>query len=338
MTGPATTLGLLFDVRNPAAWQQPWGEVIGSALDQVVEAERLGAGSIWATEHHNFEDGYLSQPLTFLASAAARTTRIRLGTGVLLASMRHPRHISEQAALIDQISGGRLELGVGAGYAAEEFELFGRDLSKRMTLADAKIRELKADLWDGALNPPPTQERLPLWLGYQGPQGAKRAGRLGVGLLAPNAALLPSYLEGLSEGGHDPALAAMGGMIPMVLATDPERTAQIIAPHYAHQTRTYAQARVTDGSVVAAQDHDEVVKQLLDPTSRGLRVVEVATAAAELGALRAAAPIRHLYFWASVAAMPQSVVAEHMSLIFGPLAEQLGISSQGPVPDQARLP
>ncbi|CAM3470089.1 LLM class flavin-dependent oxidoreductase [Nocardioides dubius] len=324
------TLGLLFDVRNPAAWGREWSTVIGSALDQVVEAERLGAGSVWATEHHNFEDGYLSQPLTFLAAAAARTSRVRLGTGVLLASMRHPRHISEQAALIDQLSGGRLELGVGAGYAAEEFALFGKDLGKRMTLADEKIRELKADLWDGALNPPPVQQRLPLWLGYQGPQGARRAGRLGVGLLAPNAALLDPYREGLAEGGHDPAIATMGGMIPMLLARDPERTARIVAPHYAHQLRTYAQARVTDGSVVAPADLDELVGQMLDPASRGLRVVDVDAAASTLGALCAAAPIRHLYFWASVAAMPDAVAAEHMTLIFGDLATRLGTSSPGP--------
>lgn len=326
----APTLGLLFDVRNPAAWHRDWSHAIGSALDQVVEAERLGAGAIWATEHHDFEDGYLSQPLTFLAAAAARTSTVRLGTGVLLATMRHPRHISEQAALIDQLSGGRLELGVGAGYAPAEFALFGKELGKRMTLADEKIRQLKADLWDGALNPPPAQQRLPLWLGYQGPQGARRAGRLGVGLLAPNEALLADYREGLLEGGHDPALAAMGGMIPMLLATDPERTARIVAPHYAHQLRTYAQARVTDGSVVAPLDDDTLVEQMLDPASRGLRVVDVDTAAGRLAALCAAAPIRHLYFWASVAAMPDAVANEHMSLIFGELASRLGARSPGP--------
>src|SRR5690606_6110691 len=115
MSAPA--IGFLFDVRNPAPWARPWPEVVGSALDLVVEAELQGAGSIWATEHHDFPDGYLSQPLTFLAAAAARTRRVRLGTGVLLAAMRHPRHVAEQASFIDNLSDGRLELGIGAGYA-----------------------------------------------------------------------------------------------------------------------------------------------------------------------------------------------------------------------------
>lgn len=322
MTG-RLAVGLLFDVRNPEPWARPWPEVIGGALDLAVEAEHQGADSIWATEHHDFEDGYLSQPLTFLAAAAARTRRMRLGTGVLLAAMRHPRHIAEQAALVDNLSGGRLEIGVGAGYAPREFEIFGRDLGRRMTLADQSIRDLQAELWDGALNPPPVQARLPLWLGYQGPQGARRAGRLGVGLLAPNPALLAPYREGLVEGGHDPESAAMGGLVPMVLSRDPERTAHLIAPHYAHQTRTYAQARFADDTRVPAPDVATVAQQLLDPAGTGLRVVTVDTAAAELERIIDAAPIRHLYFWATVASMPDDLVAEHVGLVCGQLAPRL---------------
>lgn len=321
MSAPA--IGFLFDVRNPAPWSRPWPEMIGSALDLVVEAEQQGAGSIWATEHHDFEDGYLSQPLTFLAAAAARTQRVRLGTGVLLAAMRHPRHVAEQAAFVDNLSGGRLELGIGAGYAAREFEIFDRDLGKRMTLADQSVRDLQELLWDSALVPPPAQPRLPMWLGYQGPQGARRAGRLGVGLLAPNPALLTPYREGLVEGGHDPASAVMGGMIPMILATDPERTAHLLAPHYAHQDQTYAAARVPAGTEAPRLDVAEAERRLLDPDHRGLRVVTVDTAAEELGRIVAAAPIRHLYFWASVAAMPDELIADHVALCCGSLATQL---------------
>src|SRR5690606_22136564 len=114
------------------------------------------------------------------------------------------RHVAEQASFIDNLSDGRLELGIGAGYAPHEFELFERDLGRRMTLADQSVRDLRALLWNGQLVPPPQQAQMPLWLGYQGPQGARRAGRLGVGLLAPNPALLSPYRDGLIEGGHDP--------------------------------------------------------------------------------------------------------------------------------------
>ncbi len=316
-------VGLLFDVRNPSPWARSWTDVVGGALDLVSEAEHLGADSIWATEHHDFPDGYLSQPLTFLAAAAMRTSRVRLGTGVLLAAMRHPRHVSEQAALIDTMSQGRLELGVGAGYAPTEFEIFGRDLGRRMTSADQSIRDLKADLWEGGLVPPPVQPRIPLWLGYQGPQGAARAGRLGVGLLAPNPDLLAPYRTGLIEGGHDPDTAVMGGMVPMILSRDPERTAHQLAPHYAHQVQTYAQARSVSPKQVPTPDLAELTAQMLAPEGGGLRVVSVDSAAATLGAVIDAAPIRHLYFWASVAGMPETMVAEHVSLTFTQLAPQL---------------
>ncbi|WGX95538.1 LLM class flavin-dependent oxidoreductase [Nocardioides sp. L-11A] len=319
-------IGLLFDVRNPVPWARPWPELLAGTLDLVVEAERQGADAIWATEHHGFEDGYLSQPLTFLAAAAARTSRVRLGTGVLLAALRHPRHVSEQAALVDNLSDGRLELGVGAGYAPTEFATFGRDLGRRMSLADQSIRDLRSDLWDGRLRPPPVQARVPLWLGYQGPQGARRAGRLGVGLLSPDPRLLAPYREGLAEGGHPADTAAMGGLVPLVLSSDPERTARRLAPHYAHQTRTYAGARHSGGEPVppaSPEDLDALVTTMLDPSGRGLRVVTVDAAVRELGAVLDAAPIRHLYFWATVAAMPEDLVHEHLALTLGRLAPRL---------------
>lgn len=320
-TGGTPTLGFLFDVRNPLPWRRPWPTVIGESLDLITEVERLGAGSVWATEHHGFDDGYLSQPLTFLAAAAARTERVRLGTGVLLAALRHPRHISEQATLVDNLSNGRLELGIGAGYAVDEFEMFDKDRSRRMTLADAAVRRLADDLWRPGLLPPPVQDRIPLWMGYQGPQGARRAGRLGVGLLTTAPDLLEPYLTGLREGGHDPATAAMGGLVPMILAVDPERTADKLAPHWWHQSQTYARAH--GAAPVASPPHTELVAQLLDPAHRGLRVVTPRTAARELGSLSAGAPIRHLYFWASVAGMPSDVVAEHIGLVLTDLASEL---------------
>ena len=183
-------LGLYFDLRNPSPWARPWPEVYGRALDLVVEAENLGAGSVWFSEHHLFTDGYLPQPLTFAAAAAARTTRVRIGTAVLVAALRPAVLVAEEAAVIDQLSGGRLELGIGAGYSVPEYELYGADISKRYGLTDAAVREIRHLLDDGIVTPPAAQNPFPIWLGYQGPQGAKRAGRLGVGLLSLDRALL----------------------------------------------------------------------------------------------------------------------------------------------------
>ena len=85
--------------------------------------------------------------------------------------------------MVDIISGGRLELGLGAGYRVPEFELFGTDFTARYQILDQQVAELRRLWGEGGLTPPPTQQRLPIWLGYQGPKGARRAGRMGEGLL-----------------------------------------------------------------------------------------------------------------------------------------------------------
>ena len=235
-------LGLYFDLRNPEPWDRPWPEVYGRALDLVVEAERLGAASVWFSEHHLFADGYLPQPLTFAAAAAARTSRVRIGTAVLLAALRPAALVAEEVAVIDQLSGGRLELGIGAGYSSPEFELYNTDITKRYGLTDAAVAEIRHLLDDGIVTPPAAQNPFPIGLGYQGPQGAKRAGRLGVGLLSLDRALLEPYREGLVDGGHEPAVARTGGMLDIIVADDPETAFERILPHYAPQLNSYRAA------------------------------------------------------------------------------------------------
>ncbi|MDT5028234.1 MAG: hypothetical protein QOE61_4660 [Micromonosporaceae bacterium] len=111
-------LGVLLDLRNPDQWQRPWVEHYQRTLERVERIEAWGAGSVWLTEHHFFPDGYLPQPLVFAAAIAARTTRIRIGTAVVVAALRHPTHLAEEAAVVDILSGGRLELGLGAGWSS----------------------------------------------------------------------------------------------------------------------------------------------------------------------------------------------------------------------------
>ena len=124
-------IGVWFDLRNPPGWRQDPARLYAFTLELCEEAELLGADSLWFSEHHGFEDGYLPQPLTFAAAAAARTTRVRLGTGILVAPLRKTAQLAEEAAVVDIISGGRLELGLGAGYRVPEFELFGTDFTAR---------------------------------------------------------------------------------------------------------------------------------------------------------------------------------------------------------------
>jgi alkanesulfonate monooxygenase SsuD/methylene tetrahydromethanopterin reductase-like flavin-dependent oxidoreductase (luciferase family) len=84
----AVQVGIYMDMRNPQRWERPWNGFYPAALERIVEAERLGIDSVWFSEHHFWADGYLSQPLTFAATAAAKTSRVRVGTAVVLAPLR----------------------------------------------------------------------------------------------------------------------------------------------------------------------------------------------------------------------------------------------------------
>ena len=310
-------LGLYFDLRNPAPWARPWPEVYGRALDLVVEAERLGAASVWFSEHHLFTDGYLPQPLTFAAAAAARTSRVRIGTAVLVAALRPAASVAEEAAVIDQLSDGRLELGIGAGYSVPEYELYNTDITKRYGLTDAAVAEIRRLLDEGIVTPPAAQNPFPIWLGYQGPQGAKRAGRLGVGLLSLDRALLDPYREGLVEGGYDPATARTGGMLDIIVADDPEAAFERILPHYAHQLNSYRAASVAGSGRDAPKEI--TVEKLRSGAAQkgqipGLRVLTPSDAVNAIREATDGSPVEHVYLWASVAGMPEDLVERHVEL------------------------
>ena len=222
---------------------------------------------------------------------------------------------------MDVISDGRFELGLGAGYAANEYAAFGSDISRRFGSTDAAAAEVQRLLASGEVTPGPVQDPLPLWLGYQGPQGARRAGRLGLGLLSLDAALLAPYRESLAEGGHDPSTARMGGLITIVVADDPERTAQRIAPHWVHQQNTYrALQRRRDGSPLRPLEIGDARSMLAETGRLGeLQVLDVHGAIATLRERLDAVPARHAYTWLSVGDMPDDIVDRHVELWCGPV-------------------
>src|SRR6476646_8744351 len=150
-------VGIYLALRNPPVWRRPWARHYGRWLEIVEEADRLGTDAVWLSEHHLFDDGYLPQPLTFAAAVAARTTRVRIGTAVLLAPLHSAAEIAEQVAVVDLVSNGRVDLGLGAGYRVPEFELFGADISRRYGATDGRVRELR-ELWaEGRVTPAPVQ-------------------------------------------------------------------------------------------------------------------------------------------------------------------------------------
>jgi len=318
-------VGLYFDLRNPPAWPTDWSRLYGFTLEVCEEAERLGCHSIWLTEHHLFDDGYLPQPLTMAAAVAARTGTVRIGTGIVIAPLHHPVEIAEQAAVVDIISSGRVDVGLGAGYRVPEFELFGADLARRYSLTDACARELRR-LWTDVVTPRPVQDRVPIWMGYQGPQGAARAGRLGEGLLSPDGTLWPVYRDALAAAGHEPAMARMTGGIQGWVSDDPDGDWPVVATHLANQLDSYRRYMVEGTGRPPPRPVDPERVRAREPTSGPLGSFLFGTpeqVATRIRTMVADAPVEAVYLWASIAGMPEDLVVRNVHTICTRLAPLL---------------
>ena len=112
-------IGLFHSIQWPEGSDQ--SDRYEQALAQAVAADRLGFDSVWLTEHHFSRHGIVSDSLTVLGHLAARTDSVRLGTAVSVLPLHHPLRFAEGAATVDQLSGGRLDLGIGRGYQPGEF-------------------------------------------------------------------------------------------------------------------------------------------------------------------------------------------------------------------------
>jgi probable F420-dependent oxidoreductase len=169
------------------------GNNFEATIQDCERAEALGFDSVWIGEHHNHPLLYPT-PLIGLAAIASRTRRLRLGTGVLLLPLYHPLAVAEEGAMVDMISGGRLILGLGAGYAPEEFSAFGISLKERGRRLEESASVLHR-LWteehvshegryyrvtDVTLGPRPVQQpRPPIWFAGWVEPAIRRAARLG---------------------------------------------------------------------------------------------------------------------------------------------------------------
>ncbi len=128
---------------------RPLAALYTEAVEYGVLSEQAGLDSYWTSEHHFLDDSYMSAQLPVLAAVAARTQRIRLGTGVLLAPLFDPLRLAEDAATVDLLSGGRLILGLGIGWRDEEFEGFGIPQRSRATRLEGTIAVLRQAWGDG---------------------------------------------------------------------------------------------------------------------------------------------------------------------------------------------
>jgi probable F420-dependent oxidoreductase len=169
------------------------GQFYREALEEVVRAEELGFDSVWMEEHHGVKDHYWPSPLIVLAGFATRTSKVVLGTDILVMPFYHPVRLAEDVALLDVISEGRFILGTAIGYKPDEFALYDTPLEKRGARFEDGLKLMRS-LWteetvtfkgkyykldNGRIEPKPlTKPHPPVWIGGWGKLTLKRAATL----------------------------------------------------------------------------------------------------------------------------------------------------------------
>jgi alkanesulfonate monooxygenase SsuD/methylene tetrahydromethanopterin reductase-like flavin-dependent oxidoreductase (luciferase family) len=165
-------------------------------LELFSAADQLGFDVAWVAQHHfHIHPGRLPSPFPFLAAAAERTRRLRLGVAVVVLPLEQPLRVAEDAAVVDALSGGRLELGVGSGGEAGEFRAFGLDIAQRRTLTSDALLTLQRALRGENLNesgerldPPAPTLVDRLWQSALSEVGVRYVAQQGTGLLLSRAA------------------------------------------------------------------------------------------------------------------------------------------------------
>src|SRR5262245_38651354 len=262
--------GLYSSIANP-----PRGEHLDRCIDEVIAeaqlAEANGFDSCFFGEHHQDHDGFLPSPLIVATAVAARTTRLRVGTSVILLPLHHPVHVAEDAITLDLVSKGRLLLGVGIGYQPAGFRAFSVPMEERAGPFEESIEILRR-CWAGApfsfrakhyslddvqiLPRPYHKSGPPLWIGARIAAAARRAGRIAAGFvgtpstgMANAVPLADVYKDAARAAGRPAEVVQMRDA--WVAATRAEADA-VYGPHVMTAYRYYWEHRLAEFSNMPA--------------------------------------------------------------------------------------
>ena len=227
------------------------------AADMARAAEAAGIESVWTVEHVAYPDGYessypydpsgkmamaadtpLPDPLIWLTWVAAHSEKLRLATGILILPQRNPLVLAKQLATLDEVSAGRMELGIGVGWLREEFDALGIPWQARGRRTDEYIEAMRA-VWDAdhasfdgefanfsgiSVNPKPVNGRVPVHIGGHTEAAARRAGRLGEGFVPGEGDLghlLGVMNQSAEEAGRDPGQIEVTAVHMGVMGDEP---------------------------------------------------------------------------------------------------------------------
>ncbi len=257
-------LGVAYDFRNPLGSGMSHRDLYAAIMDQVIWLDGLGLDLVWFTEHHFVEDGYLPSWIPVAAAMAARTRRVRFSCDVCLLPFNHPVRLAEDLAVLDNISGGRVEVGVGMGYAPHEFRSFGLPVTRRVSLTDEGLAVLRHaftgekfsfkgkryDFQDVRITPGYVQPGgPPLWVAAMAEAGALRAARFGTNLLPQGvrARTLDVWSDKVRADGGDPAAFRVGIIRPCLVTNDRERDWALVREAERRRMEVYNRFREESG-------------------------------------------------------------------------------------------
>jgi alkanesulfonate monooxygenase SsuD/methylene tetrahydromethanopterin reductase-like flavin-dependent oxidoreductase (luciferase family) len=233
-------LGVVCDFRNPPDSGIPTPGLYAEILEQVAWLDGLGLDLVWFTEHHFVDDGYLPAWRPMAGAMVARTSRLRFSSDICLLPFENPVRLAEDLAVLDNLSDGRIELGVGMGYAPHEFRGFGVPPPQRLSRMEEGLEVLtraftgerfsfrgkRYDFHDVVIRPRYVQPGgPPLWIAAMSASGAHRAARFDAHLLpqGERAHVLDPWREAVRAVGRSPDMRRVGIIRSYFVTDDPER-------------------------------------------------------------------------------------------------------------------
>lgn len=222
-----------------------------TAVEFARRAEQAGADSVWSIDRLAFNN---YDPLLSLAAVSATTSRVRLGTSIILASLRPPALLAKMIATLDQMSGGRVTIGIGVGSRPDDFQAAEVPFEHRGPRAEEVVSILR-QAWSGAplkhegrfyhidvgpIGPRPVQAHLPLWFGGGAEAALRRVGRIADGYIAGSGGGAAGFRASWDKvrryaeaAGRDPAAITPAALIYAAIDDDPDR-ARAKAVGYRH--------------------------------------------------------------------------------------------------------
>lgn len=343
-------VGTIVGFQNPAAWRVDWRQAYDEGLAFAEATEGAGLDEVWLTEHHFAEDGYCPALMPVAAAIAARTARIRIGTKVMLMPFHDPVRLAEDAAIVDIVSHGRLDLGLAAGYRPEEFAGFGIDRRERVARTREGIEVLRLALEgkpfsfegrfgsysDAQVVPPPVQRPLPLWVGGRSEAALRRAGAQGLHLQLADfdvdlcAADYETYVSALAEHGRDPADYEVAAVATVFVDEDADRARELAAPHALYQQRQYQRWFAAAGDRAGAAPPAPAAHDGDDELPPGCLVGTPEQVLDEILAAHERVPFTHFSFWTLLPGMRLDVARRSLDLFAERVLPELAAAGHGP--------